>query len=244
MFRLAIVDDEEFLTRQYQKTAADVLHALGIDHEIRTFSSSRLFHEICQNEKFDLVFLDIDMPELSGIDLAADLRMMNKDTGIVFVSAHTHFVFESIRYSPFRYIRKMYSEIEIPEAIRAFLRKYEAERNSLILDLENGKKITVNIFTAAYFYALRHDLFMCNYQKESFRLAFRTYTMEQLEEMMAPFGFIRIHKSYLVNYRCIYQLQTDYALLTLDGEKLPMSRRRAPLVRERYRILLREENDL
>lgn len=244
MFRVAIVDDEELLTRQYRKIVADELNALEIRHEIRIFSNSLLFRDICSENVFDLVFLDIDMPELSGITLAADLRKLNKNIGIVFVSAHNHFVFESIRYAPFRFIRKNHSVKEIPEAIRAYCNKLEAERNCIRLELENGRQIQVNISNIAYFYTLRHDLFYCTDQKVSYRLAVRSYTMEELEEMMEPFGFIRIHKSYLVNHRCIYQIQRDHVLLSLDEEKLPLSRRRAPDVRERYRILLREEDML
>lgn len=244
MFRVAIVDDEELLTQQYRNIVDDELNALEIEHEIRIFSDSLQFHSSCLNEIFDLVFLDIDMPKLSGITLAADLRKLNKNIGIVFVSAHNHFVFESIRYSPFRFIRKEHTEKEIPEAIRAYCHKLETEQNCIRLELENGRFVLESISNISYFYTLRHDLFYCNTQKESFRLAVRSYTMEKLEDMMAPYGFIRIHKSYLLNHSCIYQIQKDHVLLSKDNENLPLSRRRAAEVKGRYRILLREEDSI
>ena len=56
------------------------------------------------------------------------------------------------------------------------------------------------------------------------RVSFR-YTISAAEELLAPAGFLRIHKSYLVNYRAIARIQKDHVLLT-DGQRLPLSKHR------------------
>ena len=59
------------------------------------------------------MFLDIDMPGISGLEIAKKLREENSDIILIFVSAHEQYVFESIEYSPFRYIRKSRIEKEL-----------------------------------------------------------------------------------------------------------------------------------
>ncbi len=56
---------------------------------------------------FDVVFLDIDMPKISGLDVAAKMRSINQEILLVFISAHEQYVFDSIDYSPIKYIRKL-----------------------------------------------------------------------------------------------------------------------------------------
>ncbi len=242
MLRVAIVDDETIFINRYRKIVESLLGQQGIQFEIHTFSDSLHFREVYLKQPYDLVFLDIDMPNLSGIQLAADLRQVNHKTSLIFVSAHNHFVFESIHYAPFRFIRKDHVDDELAEAVLAFCRMLEAEQNYIRLKLDNNRSDLVNISQIMYFYALRHSLFYCDSSRTSFRLAVRNYTMEQLEEMLRPYGFIRIHKSYLLNYSYIYQIQADHIVLTADvTEKLPLSRRRTAEVREQYRLLLREE---
>ncbi len=242
MLHVAIVDDETVLIERYQKIVETVLAQQGIPFVLHTFSDSLQFREMYRKQPYDLVFLDIDMPNLSGIQLAADLRLLPFKTSLIFVTSHNHFVYESIQYAPFRFIRKDHVEDEMEEAVLAFCKMLENERNHIRLELDNNRSTLVSVSQIMYFYALRHDLFYCDRNKKSFRLAVRNYTMEQLEDMMSPYGFIRIHKSYLLNYNCIYQIQNDHIMLNPDGgESLPLSRRRTAEVREQYRILLREE---
>ena len=73
--------------------------------------------ELMKNNKdyVDVVFLDIDMPKISGLDVAAKMRSINQEVLLVFISAHEQYVFDSIDYSPIKYIRKlkMHDEIEL-----------------------------------------------------------------------------------------------------------------------------------
>ena len=96
-----------------------------------------------------------------------------------------------------------------------------------------------------YFYSLRHDIFvLCGNQSK--RLANRSYTMDSLEELMKPYGFIRNHKTYLVNYRFIYQVRNDAVLLNYNGKNaaLPLSTRRYSQVKEQYKLLMRGSDAL
>lgn len=246
MLRVAIMDDEADFIEKFRPLVEQNLALHGFEFRIFPFTDGDQFRAAYLEEEFDLIFLDIDMPSLTGIEVASDLRSCNATSTLIFVSAHNHFVFESIRYAPFRFIRKEYVTHEIAEAMREYKKLYERRHHTIKLELEGEGTASVNTSQTAYFYAVRHSLFLYNSKKESLRLAARTYTMEKLEKLLTPHGFIRIHKSYLVNYSAIYQIQTDHILLTEEASRngrdvLPLSRRRTAQVREQYRILMRGE---
>lgn len=72
------------------------------------------------------------------------------------------------------------------------------------------------------------------------RVSFR-YTISAAEELLAPAGFLRIHKSYLVNYRAIARIQKDHVLLT-DGQRLPLSKHRYQDVISRFMACHRRDS--
>ena len=96
----------------------------------------------------------------------------------------------------------------------------------------------------AYFYSIRHDIYFVNAQKESVRLAMHTYTMNELEKQFTEKGFIRVHKSYLVNYTWILQIKGDWVYLKANHDKIPLSRGRSEEVKLQYQRLMREEGVL
>ena len=120
MLTIAAVDDEpEFLSE-----LTDALHKLTEHMEetrITAFSDSTAFLQA--NEPFDLIFMDIDMPVINGMEVAALLRERNSNAALIFISSYEHFVFESIRYMPFRFIRKGLYQKELPEAVQSFLKE-------------------------------------------------------------------------------------------------------------------------
>ena len=94
-----------------------------------------------------------------------------------------------------------------------------------------------------YFYAARHDIFYVKENKESTRLNTHKYTLDFLEEELREHGYIRVHRSYLVNCEYIYELKSDYVILK-DGQSLAMSRGRLEAVKKVYQKRLRRKGKL
>ena len=89
-----------------------------------------------------MVFMDIDMPGLSGMETAALLRERNCNTTLIFVSSYEHFVFESIRYMPFRFIRKSLYQEEVPEALQSWFAIQSNQKQSITLRTGTGNANT------------------------------------------------------------------------------------------------------
>lgn len=106
MIKIAVVDDEEMFILSFQKDLKRLFKQNNVDFLISSFTSGSEFLESYEEAKYDLIFLDIDIPDVNGIEIASDIRSKKINTELIFVSGHDNFVFESIHYAPFRFIRK------------------------------------------------------------------------------------------------------------------------------------------
>ncbi|MFR7383482.1 MAG: LytR/AlgR family response regulator transcription factor [Anaerostipes sp.] len=105
---IAICDDEQESLHMIQKELYNAANKLKIEIETYAYNDGKKVLDSIynENEDFDILFLDIDMPDISGLEIARKLRQKNLDIILIFISAHEQYVFESIEYNPFRYIRK------------------------------------------------------------------------------------------------------------------------------------------
>ena len=239
MIRIAVCDDEKTFVEMYKKEITRFFKEYDIECSVDVYTNPRFFQSEFSFDSYDLIFMDIDMPEVTGIQVASELRSIGADTTLVFVSNHDHFVFESFRYAPYRFIRKNNLLDDTAEMISTFCDILKKRPSHILLDLEDKKDSLENVSQIVYFYSIRHDIFFCNTHKDSIRLAMHTYTMEQLEDTLKDRGFIRIHRSYLLNFKWILRIQSDTVYLK-DGNKLPLSRGRSDTVKKEYQRLLRE----
>ena len=121
MIKIAIVDDEKTFIQTYEKEILSFFNEFAFECEIATYSDSVVLQqENDEKNEYDLVFLDIDMPDISGMQLASELCKNNHHTTIIFVSSHSNFVFEAFRYSAYRFIRKENLNSDTKEAVRSF----------------------------------------------------------------------------------------------------------------------------
>lgn len=141
--RIAICDDDNEMLGRLKKDVIEIFGILKVNIEIFSFSDGKELLRTIQNddENFDLFLLDIDMPDVSGLEIAQMLREMSVNLIIIFISAYDNYVFDSIEYSPFRYIRKSRIKEELPLAelntstdITIKLDTKKSERISEIMD--------------------------------------------------------------------------------------------------------------
>ena len=244
MIRIAMCDDETMFLQTYQKKVSELFQEHNVGCKIDTYTDARRFLEHCEKTSYDLIFLDVDMPELSGIQLASKFRDNGVDTTLVFVSSHDDFVFETFRYNAYRFVRKNKLLSDTQEMISSFCAALKTKSVIVQLDLDQQRTLEQKVSDIAYFYSIRHDIYFVTAQKKSIRLAMHTYTMNELERQFTEKGFIRVHRSYLVNYAWILQIKGDQVYLKNCQDKIPLSRGRSEEVKLQYQRLIREEGVL
>lgn len=240
MIRIAVVDDNEIYADNLRKDIKKLFCEKDILCEVLSYTDPEKFITEHSKNSFDLIYLDIDMPKINGMELAAMVRENKTETYLVFVSSYSNFVFKAFRYDAKRFIRRKKLKDELPESIDAYCQEVYYKKEFIEMKFENNITEITDIRKMVYFYSLRHDIFLL-FDMQSKRLANRVYTMEALEEIMKPHGFIRIHKTYLVNYRFIHQIHDDTVILShaLNNAVLPLSARRYSQVKEQYKLFMR-----
>ena len=184
------------------------------------------------SNKPDVLFLDITMPGRSGIELAETLQNLKTPPVVVFVTAFAEYAADAYIVKPVEDARLSKALDKIEAALGA-RRVVHAPRQPLRLTVDRGgKKVFIPVADVCYFEA-RADF--CNVVCVE-----GTYLINEsissLERRLASEGFIRVHRSYLVNLEDVHNVEigsTGLMELRLDRvtSTVPVSRRRAAEVK-------------
>ena len=124
MIKIYICDDDlDFLSKiKYQINDCISKGKFGdFEYEITDISNPVSALQKIKTETPDITFLDIDMPNVNGFNVADEINRQCPDTLIIFVTNYDNYVYTSIRYRPFRFIRKSHISTEINEALNSAL---------------------------------------------------------------------------------------------------------------------------
>lgn len=227
MVRIAVCDDEEKFLSAFSNSIEELIEKNRYNMSFNSYSNVSLFLNSHEQTAFDIVFLDIEMPELGGFQCVERLRRFNEDVIIIFVSNHENYVFQSFLFRPFRFIRKSHFYNELEEALESSAKLYY-EKNRVYNVASVIGMISVKVADIMYFDVYSHSVFMHMKNKK----IIVKKTLQEVENELSSLGFIRTHKSYLVNFRHIYSVRTGN--VTLDNsEVIPMSKHRIKEVKEK-----------
>lgn len=191
----------------------------------------------------DVVFLDVEMPKISGLETAKSLCNLKKMPLIIFTTAYPQFAAEAFRIEALDYLLKPYDETELADTIRRIeARLLPAEKQDETklgkLAVESEGEIHY-LFPKEILYIFHEDKISHIIAKqESFQVKI---TLKELENRLSAFSFFRIHKSYLVNLNYVSRLTPWFNgafHLELEGsdEKLPVSRNYVKELRSRLEL--------
>ncbi len=228
--RIIICDDCESDAMSAKEVIKRTAQELHVKTEFDIYSNAaEVEHMLLVNkEPADILILDIDMPQISGLELAERLRADNLNLIIIFLSAHEEFVFKAIEFQPFRYIRKIRLETEMPVAIQAAVNVLEISSDKqIILYTEDGEK-AVMVSEIMYFEAEKHKTYV--YLKNGSCIHARR-SIAELHQLINKESFIMIHRSCVVNTDYVKNMQNCLLILKND-EQLLVSRRKFSEVRQ------------
>ncbi|GFI02410.1 transcriptional regulatory protein YpdB [Lachnospiraceae bacterium] len=234
MLRIAICDDEQFYRDKIKRLLEKYLKEHDLNCEIHLFSSGKEFLDKSENSvKYDIVFMDINMEEMDGIQTAMQMRAFHSETYLVLITAFINYVLEGYKVDAVRYIMKDTLDAALPECMAAILQKMKIARVSFSFMEGERMLYADNLF---YVESQRHKLIFYYMEEQTHRDTVRYHMYEKLdtiEQKLHGYGFLRIHKSYLVNMKHIRRIGNYTAVLS-TGEELPVPRLRFQAVREEF----------
>ncbi|MFC4333818.1 LytR/AlgR family response regulator transcription factor [Salininema proteolyticum] len=236
--RFLVVEDEA-------ATRSEMLHHLSRaapDAELTEASSGDEAVRLIATGEFDAAFLDISMPGVSGMDLARLLSRMEKRPAIVFVTAYDSHAVDAFALGAVDYILKPIRPERVSEAVRRISAPASGPsiEADAAIEVELGGE-TVFLSREEVAYVQAHGDYVRLHTAAGSHLL--RQTMTELERSWAAAGFVRAHRSFLVNLAHVRQLNasTKSGLVAVtDVGGVPVSRRHARLLRERLLDAARE----
>ena len=233
-YKIAICDDEEIFLEKIYKEVENNLKKLDYGYEIQKFLCAEALILSNCNENFDIVFLDIDMPETNGIEAAISIKHSNPDIVIIFITSKDELVYESIKTQPFRFIRKSKLTEEISESIIETFKILESNSCKLTIKVDNNfYKIDAAAIT--YIESNKNYVIVNTFNGKQFRYK---YNISSMEKELEPYGFIRTHYGYLVNQKFIRRIEGNDVILK-NCVKIPVSRSKKYHVQQKFIEYLR-----
>ena len=214
MIKIAVCDDEikiiEDINRMIKKHQPNA--------GVATYSNGESLLKAMEEDSYDVVLLDIDMPGLSGMDVAAAMTEDKKKSLIVFVTAHDELVYDSFKYHPFAFVRKKYLEEELISVLKDCQKEIESKDRHFLFKSE-GKIVSLVTQDITYFEAEANYL-VIHEKNTIYRMR---GTMTSVENRLRNDGWVRIHKGFLVNQEHIRTLKMEEVSLDTN-EKLPIGK--------------------
>lgn len=234
MLKIAICDDESQFRKHIREILVDYLENKGSLYEIDEFESGKDFIKLgIEFAKYNIVFLDINMDEMDGMETAQRIREINNEIFIVFVTAFVNYAFEGYQVDATRYILK--NNVNLSELIAESMEAISKKMNYVVkkekFDFIEGEK-TVSLDRLLYIESRLHKLEFYIIEDK-----LRKYTLygklDELEEKLRGNDFVRLHKSYLVNMKYIEKVKR-YEVLLSNGIILGVPRARYKFLEETY----------
>ena len=158
MIRIGICDDNAVLLNNLSKIVEDAFHSYTSDFEVFSYTSGSLLLNAHNQDAFDTIFLDIDMPKVTGFDVAKMLRDEFSNCFIIFVTSHSELVYESMDFQPFHFIRKDCS-VPLEESIGEIVKKlmtHMKQNEKIILEDDISGRCAAYIRDIVYIESDRH----------------------------------------------------------------------------------------
>ena len=226
----AMIVDDEAPARSELKFLLD---ELGQTEVVAEAASVREAIEKLKEYPVDVMFLDVNMPEATGLQLAEALQHLKFPPAVVFVTAYSEFALDAFKVSAIDYLVKPVETERLSQAISRVREHVSAQKSERIPVEKGGKKILIGIDKIRFVMA-RDDYAYLQTDTDRY---FSTVSLAQLEKRLDGHGFFRVHRGYLVNLSMVEEIESvsgGTLLLTLNAvdEKIPVSRRRVSALKK------------
>lgn len=230
--RIAVCDDEEVF-RNMLMDCLQGCRILAETPEILQFSSGEeLLEAYEKNEKFDLLFLDVEMKGISGLETGNRIRKLDSDALIIFVTSHRQFVPDAFRINAFQFLVKPVKQEDIDKELERAVEKIKKNKGLYQIEHKGGVHI-IEIKDILYVDVLLREISIHTthgiYKKNG--------KLKEEIKVFQPYDFVQYSKSGIVNMENITGIEAD-ELIMRTGEKVRMSKNYKSEVRKRLSLYI------
>lgn len=231
MIKIAICDDDVAITGKIEAMLCSIAKKNFIPIETEVFWVGEQLAEAVENKNcFDVIFLDIEMGRDDGITVARRIRETDKNVLIIYVTSHESYMQESFSVRPFRFLVKPVEEKQMAGCLEAAYEEISSADSYFRYSYQrlNCKIPIRDIF---YFESRKRKVYIVT-EKEIFEFYGKLNEIEK-SLRVSKSVFLRIHQSFLVNYKHIKGLAYDFVIMD-NGERLSISEDRRKIISGQY----------
>lgn len=232
-----LCDDDCIFADIIQSKIKDILASRRCPHKIYNFSEGEALIEAFSHSEPDVIFLDIDMPHMTGFEAAERLQEMKPSVKIVFITSHEDKVFQSYEFHPFWFVRKSHLEdlIIVLDRLISKIDAENVEKQEFMKLISDNNTVEVNIKEVMYVQAYKHYIIIKSLDGSEEHTRCK---ISDAERQLSAYGFIRIQNSVIVNCRFITKV-TSKTVVLRDKDEFSVSRDRSKYVRDAYQRFVR-----
>ena len=215
MIRIAIVDDNDQMRNIIKKY---VVKALGdADNiEMQVFSNAEIFLENMQTCEYDILFSDIQMDEMNGLELGKRIRKIKPDMYIVFITAYTEYAAESYVIDAYQYILKSDLECRLPVIVKRLVETIENENLQYRMVGAGANKEKVYYKDMIYIYKIKASKYVGYVTKSDEKR--ERITIDQLSKELQGKEFVMVDRGLIVNLEHICKISGNVIYLDEDRQ--------------------------
>ena len=242
--RIYICDDEPQILRQIGKR----VQACVPECIVTELGTATELLELLQKQSCDVLLLDIDMPDITGLEVAEQLKELKKKPLFIFVTSHDELVYDSLQFHPFGFVRKSFLDTELPRILADCERELLGNKQYYHFRTAEGE-VSLPLEDILYFETEGNYLWVYikgngeAVQGDALGKKQKCYrfreTMAAVQEELEKQGFVRVHRGFLVNQEAVELLSADELRLA-NGSSIPIGRNYAEAARKQImRYMLR-----
>jgi DNA-binding LytR/AlgR family response regulator len=206
----ALLVDDEYPSRNELRFRLERYPEIEVVGEA---ANAREALQLCSAMDYDVVFLDIQMPGMDGVELAQALRVGGKNPKVVFVTAYEEYAVNAFKVRATDYLLKPFDDARLDDTVQRLLegrngREARPEGKKPQPPLAwvptevNGTTVPVPVEDIVYIYSEKDYVFVRTFADK----LITRFTLQELTERLSPRLFFRCHRSYLVNVRQVKEI--------------------------------------
>ena len=225
--KIAICDDEQIFINILKVPLMTFFR--NKDITINTYEFTDGYSLLDQYSGYDIIFLDVSMPEINGIELAKKIREIDKNVIIIYVTSEKNRVFESFEVKAFGYIVKPVNIIELTNTLNRATAEISDDND--LVTIEVSKKSHVKLNKKHIIYAETADRMINIYTID------KTYSsnikLKELEDTISSEHFYTPHRSFLINLKHVKEY--DRSSITMsNSDNVLMSRLKSSEFKKKF----------
>ena len=243
MIKAAICEDSRLDCKMLKEIVCFLMTDRGLDFQVDTYENAETLVEGYSNHPYDLIFLDIMMDEIDGIEAGRRIRAVDTKSEIVYCTSSRDFAIAAYEIHAMGYLLKPYESGRIGAMIDYYIQKHP-QKNQNFIEVKSKRKLVVIPYKDIIYIESDNKVVYIHTTTQG---AVKVYSkLDAFEEEIKDERFLRCHQSYLVNLQYVAGL-IDSDFIMLNDNMIPIRKSGRKLIVKKYEEYLKDslqkEND-